>query len=51
MFDFMSTTVSDFNHIPGGANVLFLDGHVAFDRYPGQYASKLMALTTGGIQP
>ena len=51
MFDFLSTVVSDFNHIPGGANVLFMDGHVAFDRYPGQYANKLMALVTGGIQP
>ena len=24
-----------FNHIPGGANVLYLDGHVAFQKYPG----------------
>ncbi len=26
--------VLKFHHIPGGANVLFLDGHVAFRRYP-----------------
>jgi prepilin-type N-terminal cleavage/methylation domain-containing protein/prepilin-type processing-associated H-X9-DG protein len=51
MFDFVTTTVSDFNHIPGGANILFMDGHVKFDRYPGEYATKLVALTTGGIQP
>ena len=50
-FDFLSTVVSDFNHVPGGANILFMDGHVAFDRYPGQYANKLMAIVTGGIQP
>jgi len=25
-----------FNHIPGGSNVLFLDGHVAFSRYPSE---------------
>ena len=25
---------SRFNHIPGGANMLFLDGHVEFVRYP-----------------
>ncbi len=24
-----------FNHIPGGANVLYMDGHVKFLRYPG----------------
>jgi prepilin-type N-terminal cleavage/methylation domain-containing protein/prepilin-type processing-associated H-X9-DG protein len=24
-----------FNHVPGGANVLFMDGHVKFIRYPG----------------
>lgn len=23
-----------FNHIPGGANVLYMDGHVEFKRYP-----------------
>ena len=26
-----------FNHVPGGANVLFMDGHVAFIRYPGEH--------------
>ena len=51
MFDFVTTTVSDFNHIPGGANILFMDGHVKFDRYPGEHATKLVAITTGGIQP
>jgi len=24
-----------FNHLPGGANVLYLDGHVTFNKYPG----------------
>lgn len=33
MFDQLATTVNNFNHIPGGANVLFLDGHVEFIRY------------------
>lgn len=28
-------TLKNFNHIPGGSNVLFLDGHVEFIRYPG----------------
>ena len=34
MWDQPSTDVSEFNHIPGGCNLLFLDGHVAFVRYP-----------------
>lgn len=40
MWDTVSTGVSggvDYNHVPGGANVLFLDGHVAFVRYPGDF--------------
>ena len=30
-------TASSFNHIPGGGNVLYMDGHVAFLRYPNVY--------------
>ena len=26
-----------FNHVPGGCNVLYMDGHVAFLRYPSKY--------------
>ena len=26
-----------FNHIPGGSNVLYMDGHVEFLRYPGKF--------------
>lgn len=33
MWDAVSTFVSAFNHIPGGSNVLFMDGHVEFQRY------------------
>jgi len=29
--------LSRFNHIPGGGNVLYLDGHVDFLRYPDKY--------------
>jgi prepilin-type processing-associated H-X9-DG protein len=25
---------TDFNHIPGGSNILYLDGHVGYVRYP-----------------
>jgi prepilin-type N-terminal cleavage/methylation domain-containing protein/prepilin-type processing-associated H-X9-DG protein len=31
--DRLSTAVSEFNHVPGGANVLYLDGHVDFVKY------------------
>ncbi|MCP4639254.1 MAG: prepilin-type N-terminal cleavage/methylation domain-containing protein [bacterium] len=37
MFDLVSTTVSEYNHIPGGTNVLYMDGHVTFQRFPGEY--------------
>lgn len=40
MFDVISTdTGSDahFNHVPGGVNALYLDGHVAFLKYPSEF--------------
>jgi prepilin-type N-terminal cleavage/methylation domain-containing protein/prepilin-type processing-associated H-X9-DG protein len=33
MWDAVSTFVSAFNHVPGGSNILYLDGHVDFQRY------------------
>jgi len=35
MFDLIGTGagVDSFNHVPGGCNVLYMDGHVAFVRY------------------
>jgi prepilin-type N-terminal cleavage/methylation domain-containing protein/prepilin-type processing-associated H-X9-DG protein len=38
MFDLVSANAADFNHVPGGANVLYMDGHVSFVRYPDQKA-------------
>ena len=35
MNDIMAAVVSKFNHVPGGCNVLYLDGHVSFVKYPG----------------
>ena len=29
----LRNTVQAFNHVPGGANVLFMDGHVEFMKY------------------
>lgn len=31
--DLVSLDVGDYNHIPGGSNVLYLDGHVDYHRY------------------
>jgi len=28
---------TNFNHVPGGSNVLYMDGHVEFERYPGDF--------------
>ena len=33
MFDQVATVPSAYNHIPGGSNVLFMDGHVEFQLY------------------
>lgn len=34
LWDALSTIVANYNHLPGGSNVLYLDGHVEFLRYP-----------------
>jgi prepilin-type processing-associated H-X9-DG protein len=31
-----SELAANFNHIPGGCNVLYMDGHVEFVKYPGE---------------
>ena len=35
LWDHISTKVDSFAHVPGGGNVLYLDGHVEFRKYPG----------------
>ena len=37
MFDYASQNVQQFAHLPGGGNVLYMDGHVSFLRYPSEY--------------
>lgn len=34
MWDTIAIVAENFNHIPGGSNVLYMDGHVEFVRYP-----------------
>ena len=44
MFDKVSSNTVDFSHVPGGSNVLYLDGHVEFNRYPSDKAPILRGL-------
>ncbi|MCC6695024.1 MAG: hypothetical protein IT365_05275 [Candidatus Hydrogenedentes bacterium] len=37
--------VYEFNHIPGGVNALWMDGHVEFIKYPGEWGSRTQWLT------
>jgi prepilin-type N-terminal cleavage/methylation domain-containing protein/prepilin-type processing-associated H-X9-DG protein len=48
IFDNLSTIASGFNHVPGGSNVLYMDGHVEFIRYPGDYPVSAIAAQYGG---
>jgi prepilin-type processing-associated H-X9-DG protein len=36
MLDAADTDISQFNHVPGGGNVLYMDGHVEFLKYPSE---------------
>lgn len=48
MWDLVSTDTSKFNHVPGGSNVLYMDGHVSFVKFPGEMpAARLMGLING----
>ncbi|MBP9002568.1 MAG: DUF1559 domain-containing protein [Candidatus Hydrogenedentes bacterium] len=50
-WDITSVIASNFNHIPGGSNVLYMDGHVEFIRFPGPArspVSRAFATLTGG---
>lgn len=35
MFDTVSENIVDYSHVPGGSNVLYMDGHTEFILYPG----------------
>ena len=36
-WDWLGTVPASFNHVPGGCNVLYMDGHVEFLRYPSEF--------------
>lgn len=48
MWDIVSVSTDKFSHVPGGSNVLYMDGHVEFQKFPGKTpASRLMAVVNG----
>jgi len=50
MMDALSTEIVNFNHPPGGCNVLYMDGHIGFVRYPGEApVSRALATAIGTI--
>ena len=50
MTDALSTEIKNYNHPPGGANVLYMDGHVEFIKYPGkQPVNRGVAQWVGGV--
>ncbi len=54
MFDLVAIDVTAFNHVPGGSNILFMDGHVEFQRYTERgetLVNKLVANTIGVLAP
>lgn len=50
MWDMLSTNAAAFNHVPGGSNVLYMDGHVDFLRYPTKEpVTEAVAILAGGL--
>lgn len=50
MTDVLATQIEHFNHIPGGSNVLFMDGHVQFIKYKeSPPVTEGMAIAAGAI--
>ncbi|MCC6793863.1 MAG: DUF1559 domain-containing protein [Candidatus Hydrogenedentes bacterium] len=47
MGDIWAIDVKNFSHLPGGSNLLYMDGHVGFVKYPNAPASKGMAIIVG----
>jgi prepilin-type N-terminal cleavage/methylation domain-containing protein/prepilin-type processing-associated H-X9-DG protein len=54
MWDQIATDVSLFSHVPSGQNILYLDGHVEFERYDRGSTrfpvSPLYAAVNGGVE-
>jgi len=51
MFDHVSEAPEGFNHIPGGSNVLYMDGHVEFIRYVPEDPSNPTGASQAPVNP
>jgi prepilin-type processing-associated H-X9-DG protein len=40
---------AQFNHVPGGANVLFMDGHVEFLKWSGRFGNRFPVNRAGAL--
>ncbi len=53
-WDQLSTSITEFNHVPAGINILYLDGHVEFQRYDKNGSlfpvSAIYAAINGGVK-
>ena len=47
MGDLAAIAVTNYSHIPGGSNYLYMDGHVSFVKYPNAPATKGFAIVVG----
>jgi len=41
---------ADFNHVPGGSNILYLDGHAAFVKYPAEHSQSTWPLSRVSVE-
>jgi prepilin-type N-terminal cleavage/methylation domain-containing protein/prepilin-type processing-associated H-X9-DG protein len=41
-WDQVSQDVGEFNHVPGGINCLYMDGHVEFIKFPGEWPGDVL---------
>ncbi|MDX9976385.1 MAG: hypothetical protein RBU21_25645, partial [FCB group bacterium] len=48
MWDEISDEPSHFNHVPGGCNVLYMDCHVEFLKYGGEFGNRF-PVNAGGL--
>ena len=49
MYDRISTFPRDYNHVPGGSNVLYMDGHVEFVKFPGDFPVSRVFVTLNSL--